>query len=119
MPFFPKKEFGSTPTLDYRASHISAYFLRGFRSLMTFVQLVNSVPTPLYDQAKYAERTWDQYANTYFERAPYPSPSGIRTVLDSITKDNPKAKGGDPASFVDASILKSLDDSGFIKSLYD
>ena len=71
------------------------------------------------DQAKYAERTYDQYANTYFERIPYPSPSGIKTVLESLVKENPKAKGADPSSFVDASILKSLEDSGFIKSLYD
>ena len=33
-------------SLDYRASHVSAYLLRRFRSLMPFVQLVNSVPTP-------------------------------------------------------------------------
>jgi NitT/TauT family transport system substrate-binding protein len=71
------------------------------------------------DQAKYAERTYDQYASTYFERIPYPSASGIKTVLESLVKDNPKAKGADPASFVDASILKALEDSGFIKSLYD
>jgi hypothetical protein len=49
----------------------------------------------------------------------HPSPSGIKTVLASIAKDNPKARNADPASFVDASILKSLDDSGFIKSLYE
>ena len=71
------------------------------------------------DQAKYAERTYDQYANTYFERVPYPSASGIKTVLESLVKENPKAKGADPSSFVDASILKSLEDSGFIKNLYD
>jgi NitT/TauT family transport system substrate-binding protein len=71
------------------------------------------------DQAKYAERTYDQYANTYFERIPYPSVSGIKTVLESLAKENPKAKCADPSSFVDASILKSLEDSGFIKSLYD
>jgi NitT/TauT family transport system substrate-binding protein len=71
------------------------------------------------DQAKYAERTYDQYANTYFERIPYPSTSGIKTVLESLVKENPKAKSADPSSFVDASILKSLEDSGFIKSLYD
>ena len=34
-------------SLDYRASHVSAYLLRGFRSLMPFVQLVNSVPHAL------------------------------------------------------------------------
>jgi NitT/TauT family transport system substrate-binding protein len=71
------------------------------------------------DQAKYAERTYDQYANLYFERVPYPSPTGIKTVLESLAKENPKAKGADPSAFTDPSILKSLEDSGFIKSLYD
>ena len=71
------------------------------------------------EQAKYAERTYDQYANTYFERVPYPSTSGIKTVLESLVKENPKAKTADPNSFVDGSILKTLEDSGFIKSLYD
>jgi hypothetical protein len=71
------------------------------------------------DQEKYAERTYEQYANIYFDRVPYPSPSGIKTVLDSIARETPKAKGADPTLFSDPSILKSLDDSGFIKSLYD
>ena len=71
------------------------------------------------DQAKYAERTYDQYANLYFDRIPYPSPTGIKTVLESLGKDNPKAKSADPSSFTDPSILKSLDDSGFIKTLYE
>jgi ABC-type nitrate/sulfonate/bicarbonate transport system substrate-binding protein len=71
------------------------------------------------DKEKYAERTYDQYANTYFDRVPYPSLSGVRTILDSIAKDFPKARGADPASFSDPSILKSIEDSGFIKSLYE
>ena len=71
------------------------------------------------DQAKYAERTYDQYAELYFDRIPYPSPTGIKTVLESLAKDNPKAKGADPSSFTDPSILKSIEDSGFIKSLYE
>ena len=71
------------------------------------------------DQAKYVERTYDQYANLYFDRIPYPSPTGIKTVLESLAKENPKAKGADPSSFTDPSILKALEDSGFIKSLYD
>ena len=47
------------------------------------------------DQAKYAERTYDQYANIYFERVPYPSATGIKTVLESLVKENPKAKGAE------------------------
>lgn len=71
------------------------------------------------DQAKYAERTYDQYANLYFEQVPYPSVTGIKTVLESLAKENPKAKNADPSSFTDPTILRSLEDSGFIKSLYD
>lgn len=71
------------------------------------------------DKEKYAERTYDQYANIYFDRVPYPSQSGIKTVLDSILRETPKAKGADAAAFSDPSILKSLEESGFIKRLYD
>jgi hypothetical protein len=48
---------------------------------------------------------------------PYPSTSGIRTVLDSLVKENPKAENANPNSFVDASLLRSLDESGFTKIL--
>jgi len=71
------------------------------------------------DQERYAERTYEQYANVYFERVPYPSSGGIKTVLESLARENPKAKTADANSFIDPSILKSLEDGGFIKSLYD
>jgi NitT/TauT family transport system substrate-binding protein len=71
------------------------------------------------DQERYAERTYDQYASVYFERVPYPSSGAIKTVLESLARENPKAKIADANSFIDPSILKSLEDSGFIKSLYD
>ena len=40
------------------------------------------------------------------------------TVLGFVEKDNPKAKGADPKSFVDESLLREIDASGFIKGLY-
>ena len=49
------------------------------------------------DQAKYVERTYDQYANLYFDRVPYPSPIGIKTVLESLAKENSKPKASIPA----------------------
>ncbi len=93
-----------------------AYFKRNKKES---VQIILKKMRMNADQAKYAERTYDQYASLYFDRIPYPSPTGIKTVLESLAKENPKAKNADPNSFVDASILKSLEDSGFIKSLYD
>ena len=43
---------------------------------------------------------------------------GVKTVLEFLVKDNPKAKSADPNSFVDPNFVKALDDNGFIKSLY-
>ncbi|MET0586211.1 MAG: hypothetical protein ABW099_15140 [Candidatus Binatia bacterium] len=44
---------------------------------------------------------------------------GVETVLGFVEKDNPKAKSADPKSFVDDSLLREIDQSGFIKKLYE
>lgn len=67
----------------------------------------------------YLERSYELYASQYFDRIPYPSQTGIRTVLEFLAKDNPKAKDADPNSFVDSSLVKALDESGFIRKLYE
>lgn len=66
----------------------------------------------------YLERSYGLYANQYIEPAPYPSVVGTRTVLDFMVKDFPKAKSADPNMFIDNSLIKPLEDSGFIKALY-
>lgn len=53
-----------------------------------------------------------------FNEAPYPTPDGVKTMLDDMAKTNPKAGAADPKSFVDMSLVKELEDSGFIKQLY-
>jgi len=70
-------------------------------------------------QTKYVERSYALYSSGYFENAPYPSLKGVTTVLDFLAKDNPRARSADPRSFIDASLVKELDDSGFIKKLYE
>lgn len=64
------------------------------------------------------ERSYQLYAGQYFDSVPYPSILGVRTVLEFLAKDNPKAKTADPNAFIDASFVKALDESGFIKALY-
>ena len=66
----------------------------------------------------YLERSYNLFATQYMEAAPYPSVVGTRTVLEFMAKDFPKAKTADPNSFIDNSLIKPLDDSGFIKALY-
>jgi NitT/TauT family transport system substrate-binding protein len=70
-------------------------------------------------QEKYLEKSYDLLASTYYNKAPYPSMQGVKTVLEFLSKDNPKAKAADPNSFVDSSIVRNLDQTGFINSLYE
>jgi NitT/TauT family transport system substrate-binding protein len=44
------------------------------------------------DKEKYAERTYDQYANTYFDRVPYPSPSGAAPCSSQSPGNFPKQR---------------------------
>jgi NitT/TauT family transport system substrate-binding protein len=69
-------------------------------------------------QVKFLERSYALYASGYFESAPYPSLEGVRTVLEFLAKNKPNAAKADPNSFIDGSLVKELDDSGFIKKLY-
>src|SRR5688572_23027563 len=70
-------------------------------------------------QTKYLERSHALYASGYFENAPYPSLKGATSVLEFLARDNPRARTADPKSVIDAAIVKELDDTGFIKKLYE
>lgn len=58
------------------------------------------------------------YLKPYILKAPYPSVRAIKDTLDSLAKDLPKAKDADPRDFVDLSIVKEIESSGFINSVY-
>ncbi|MBI4529405.1 MAG: ABC transporter substrate-binding protein [Deltaproteobacteria bacterium] len=68
---------------------------------------------------RYLARMYDLYAGKYFDKVPYPSLKGVETVLEFLAKEEPKAKGADPKSFLDSSIVRELEASGFINSLYE
>jgi len=70
-------------------------------------------------QTKYLERSHTLYSSGYFENAPYVSLKGVTTLLDFYAKDNPRARAANPQAFFDNSLVKELDDSGFIKKLYE
>jgi hypothetical protein len=67
---------------------------------------------------EFLARSYDVYASNQYERVPYPSIEGVKTVLEFLAQENPKARGADPNSFVDNSIIKQLEASGFIGDLY-
>ncbi|HSF57781.1 MAG TPA: ABC transporter substrate-binding protein [Candidatus Binatia bacterium] len=63
------------------------------------------------------ERAYNAYI-PIFNEAPYPTPDGVKTMLDYLAVRDPKAAAADPKAFVDMSLVKELEDSGFIKQLY-
>jgi NitT/TauT family transport system substrate-binding protein len=61
-------------------------------------------------------RAYKDYSNI-FPEVPYPTPDGVKTMLDDLAPKNPKAATADPKAFVDPSLIRELDSSGFIKQL--
>ena len=59
-----------------------------------------------------------RYIKPYFLKVPYPSTRAIKDTLDALAKDLPKAKDADPRDSVDLSIVKEIEASGFIASVY-
>ena len=62
--------------------------------------------------------TWDYFANKIVPRKPYPSIKGVKALLDLAAKDRPEAAKAAPERFINSSLVKELDDSGFIDRLY-
>jgi ABC-type nitrate/sulfonate/bicarbonate transport system substrate-binding protein len=70
------------------------------------------------EQERNLERSIELLSTKYYEQVPYTSLRGVETVLGYIEKDNPKAKTADPKSFYDDSLLREIEQSGFVKTLY-
>ena len=63
------------------------------------------------------EETYRVFSALY-EKTPYPTLEGIQPILDEMYTDLPRAKSYKPENFVDSSIMKQLDQSGFVASVY-
>lgn len=62
--------------------------------------------------------TYDDYSQRLVPAVSYPTAPGIQTIIDHLVKTRPEAKALKPNDFIDPSILKEIEDSGFIKKLY-
>jgi len=101
-------------------------YLKGFLEGLAFVkqhkrESVEIVKKKLRigaEQERNLERSIDLLSAKYYEQVPYTSQRGVETVLGYIEKDNPKAKTADPKSLYDDSLLREIEQSGFVKTLY-
>ena len=65
-----------------------------------------------------AEETYRVMVQDIQPRKPYPLKEGVETVLKTMESSNPKARTAKPEDFIDDTIMRKLDASGFIDNLY-
>ena len=74
---------------------------------------------------KYLQSDDQQFTDVGYEaygpvwpKAPYPSREGMQKVIDEVATQNPKAADLDVDKLMDTSVVKELEDAGFIKQIY-
>jgi ABC-type nitrate/sulfonate/bicarbonate transport system substrate-binding protein len=70
------------------------------------------------DDLSLVQTSYDEMSQRLIRRVPYHDREGIQTIIDQLAKTRPQMKNLNPSDFIDPSILKEIEDSGFIKKLY-
>jgi ABC-type nitrate/sulfonate/bicarbonate transport system substrate-binding protein len=69
------------------------------------------------DNQRFVDVGYEAYAPVWPE-APYPTREGMLKVIQQVATQNPKAATLNVDQLIDASLVKELDDSGFIRQVY-
>jgi NitT/TauT family transport system substrate-binding protein len=63
--------------------------------------------------------TYDRWTQVYLAKTPYPTAAGIQAVLDNVSLEDPRAAQAKPTDFFDDRFVRELDESGYIRRLYE
>jgi len=96
-----------------------AYFRKNKRESIAIMQKKLRIQSAQERDVKYLELSYDLLADKFYNYVPYANPKAIETTLDFISAEEPKARGADPKQFLDESLVREVDASGFIKSLHE
>jgi NitT/TauT family transport system substrate-binding protein len=100
---------------------------RYMRAIIEGIYLVKNNPEPtIRALAKYLkindrealEDVYRLYKELY-PTIPHPSAAAIQTQLTWMAEKDPRAKAAKPEQFIDGSILREIEKSGFVSSLYE
>lgn len=94
-------------------------FMRATTEAMRFFfeqkeKTINYMAPYLGRSREETEYAYNMYRN-WVDVSPRPKIETIRTTLDAIKKNTPKAANADPASFIDTSIVDQLVKEGYVK----
>lgn len=96
-----------------------AYFKKNKKESLEVLRKKLRIQSEQERDVRYLVSSYNLLAAKYYNQVPYATPKAIETVLEFIAAEEPKAKGADPKSFVDDSIVREIEASGFIKMLYE
>ena len=96
-----------------------AYFRKNKRDAIAVMQKKLRIQSAQEKDAKYLEMSYNLLATKFYNQIPYATPKAVETTLDFVGIEDPKAKGADPKLFLDESIVRELETSGFFKNLYE
>jgi NitT/TauT family transport system substrate-binding protein len=95
-----------------------AYFQRNKKESIEIMQRKLRIQSAQERDVKYLELSYNLLADKFYNRVPYANPKAIETTIEFIAGEEPKARGADPKQFLDDSLVREIEASGFIKSLY-
>ena len=96
-----------------------AYFRKNKRDSIAIMQKKLRIQSAQEKNVKYLEMSYNLLASKFYNQIPYATPKAVETTLDFVGIEDPKAKGADPRLFLDESIVRELEASGFFKNLYE
>ena len=94
-----------------------AYFKKNKKESLDIMSRKLRIQSSQERDVRYLEMSYNLMTAAYSD-VPYPSLRAVQSIVDKIAEEDPKVKERDVRSFVDDTLVKDLEDSGFTKSLY-
>jgi NitT/TauT family transport system substrate-binding protein len=96
-----------------------AYFRKNKKESIQIMQKKLRIQSAQERDVKYLELSYNLLADKFYNQVPYATPKAVETTLEFIAGEEPKARGADPKQFLDESLVREVEASGFIKKLYE
>lgn len=94
-----------------------AYFKKNKKESLDIMRKKLRIQSSQERDVRYMEMSYNLMTAAYND-VPYPSLKAVQSIVDKVAEEDPKVKERDIRSFVDESLIKEIEDSGFTKALY-